>query len=162
MVVSHVRLLMSRLDDARYAFSKLLEELALEYATDSAAARYVIPTSAGMAIAAEFVELESEAEAEACVVLVLPLLRRVSSDITTEAATAVFAEGNSMLLGKLVVDLDYGVVEVRHELIVSSLSARTLGMVLGALSTHSLVAERLELLLGGELGPSYDEMLDGE
>jgi hypothetical protein len=151
---------MTSLDDAAYAFATLLEELGLEYASDTTQPRFVVPTERGHGIVVELLDIDAGDATVPCAVLILPVLRSIGTP-TAEAAQAAVSESASMLIGKLIVDGSRQTVEVRHEIPVVDLTASALSVVLGALSTHSAASERLELVFGGERGPSYDELLDG-
>lgn len=147
-------------EEAAYAFSKLLEELELEYASDTSQLRFVVPTASGHGIAVEFVEIEVEDPVVSCAVLILPLLRGIDPP-TTDAIRLALHETMNMLIGKLVLDDANGTLEVRHEVPLVDLAAGELSVILGALSTHSAASERLELVFGGQPGPMYEDLLAG-
>lgn len=147
-------------EEVAYTFSTLLEELELEYASDASQPRFVIPTESGHGIVVEFVEISGTDQSASCAVLILPLLRDIDPP-TTDAIRIALRDTMTMLIGKLVLDEANRTLEVRHEVPVNGLAASALSVILGALSTHSAAAERLELTFGGRSGPTYEDLLAG-
>lgn len=147
-------------EDARYEFSRLLEENELEYATDKAADRFIVPTASGLGIVVEFFILDIDDRQAVCAALIMPLLFDVLEG-SLDALAFLSHENGEITFGRFIVSPARGVLEARWDLLCDTLDSTALLFYLGALSQHATQLERLEQLFGGSIGPTYDALLGG-